>query len=828
MSYALAYTTHFHSLDDTPWDIGIYINEYEGRAVEISLEADEPCVIEWQETSKADVVQASMCTLRVSNESDRQMVQLMGHTDAAVLVSRDGKWYWWGRLDDAVYEEPYSYDDGYVTELTFSDFGILNRIPFTLKGKQSVDAIVRDCLDSIGYGNGATINLYTSLLDPDTQQPVGLGRLYINADRFESGDEPWGEMTSKREVLEEILRPLGLRIMQQNAQIFIYDIEYLRDHDLSTPVAWKGTDAYLRGSGHFGRFEAAFEPDADETLAGGEADYDEGNPDDGRYYAEALDDEGHQAAFQPGFYINTDGVPSLPDATLPDGAVALRTAGVATDTADVCVAWAAYAWRTLFHINGIPQGTPCWIANGAPVALVGLSQPVLSVTSGYLPLTPDRGKYQLRVSLDFLLSFRPNPFDKVEQLGYNPLIDGLWKHYEQVWRQVGIRVILLPAKLELLDDDGQAVGHYTNADSEDIADGALQYAATRTCAPGQGRWVSGAADSFGSMMLAYYGDLDDDDDDDPDPIVGAEGWTTNRQTVAADLARPGIFASRADGEYLPMPSVAGRLRLTVGSGVFGFMPLSAEHSAGGLYAHGTYLHQLLTWCRWQMYRNPKIAIVRANRKADGIDTAAVYRRLATDPTGDLIGATLEAGCWQKGIAPSARGLLFKADGNVWEKFVKGGTARTLLSHRAFDLLHQTAPEQPVLAGTAELDTRFGTRTDNATPGTFLVTALRQDLHQDTEHVTMVRIDMQGGAVVTPPFEYEWSQQVCAAFEPPFEYEWSQQVCTARSTKLGFLWSGNVCAIKAAFFAFKWTGDVCALRTDESLEWQAIDPKPESD
>ena len=217
MSYATAYTTHFRSLDNTLWEIGILIDGYASRPVEIKLEGDEPCIIEWQETGKMDVVQSSTCTLRVSNESDRQMAQLMNRPDAMVIVMRNGKMYWFGHLDDAIYEEPYSYAKAYVTELIFSDFGILNRIPFTLTGKRSVNAIVMDCLESIGYGSLSPINLYTSLLEPKTQQPITLGMLYINADRFEADGDSWDEMTSKREVLEEILRPLGLRIMQKNA-----------------------------------------------------------------------------------------------------------------------------------------------------------------------------------------------------------------------------------------------------------------------------------------------------------------------------------------------------------------------------------------------------------------------------------------------------------------------------------------------------------------------------------------------------------------------------------------------------------------------------------
>ena len=50
------------------------------------------------------------------SERDRQMLQLMNHTNATIFVIRNGKEYWRGTLDDAIYEEPYSYPKGYVTE----------------------------------------------------------------------------------------------------------------------------------------------------------------------------------------------------------------------------------------------------------------------------------------------------------------------------------------------------------------------------------------------------------------------------------------------------------------------------------------------------------------------------------------------------------------------------------------------------------------------------------------------------------------------------------------------------------------------------------------
>ena len=48
--YVTAYTTQFESLDGRLWTVVISINDYEGDPQEISLEGDEPCIIEWAET----------------------------------------------------------------------------------------------------------------------------------------------------------------------------------------------------------------------------------------------------------------------------------------------------------------------------------------------------------------------------------------------------------------------------------------------------------------------------------------------------------------------------------------------------------------------------------------------------------------------------------------------------------------------------------------------------------------------------------------------------------------------------------------------------------
>ena len=802
MSYQIAYTTHFRSLDNSLWDIDIYINDYNARPLEIKLEGDEPCVIEWQETGKMDVVQSSTCTLRVSNERDRQMVQLMNHPDAAVLVSHNGKWYWWGHLDDAIYEEPYSFTKAYVTELIFSDFGILNRIPFILTGKQSVGAIVRDCLDSIGYGNGATITLYTSLLDPKTQQPITLDMLYINADRFEADGESWGAMTTKREVLEELLRPLGLRIMQKNGQIYIYDMEYMRDHDfMNNYIVWKGTDAYLKGSETFGWYEVAFEPDAMETLADDGLDYDSDRwHDSEKYFSKSYNEETGNAS-DIGFYIEIEFPLYVYDATvqLAPGALVFRTRSVLTDSSDIGIAWritcktiTGYIHNPLFPGIMIPIEVDRVHVNNHPAKSLSETETVFSLETGYLPVIPDRNDYQLRVNLDFLLSFRDNPLDDPpdEWVALQEWYSGHYDINERTWRHANFFAHMVPVKLELVDDQGNVVFHYKNADAEDVDrdyfGNIVRVAKVTPCGIGQGEWVSGAA-SWADMFLGYYKDYDPNNTD-RDPLV-TSGWVGNRIALSMEMEINGtLYRVRDDGEYLPLPPVAGRLRFTIGSGVFPFYPDGAVIVNPGCYY----------WMAWQLYRNPKITIVKASRRDDGIGTEPVYERDMVNRYSDHLSESMKAGTYRKGIAPSARGLFFNANGIVWEKFIKNGSLRTLEEHRLRCLEDQTFYVQPVLSGTAELDIQFCAHREDNTPGIFLVTALRQDLHEDLEEVTMARIANVGGFV----YEFTWSEPFCIEEEEPYTFIWSDPVCAKEPGPYKFSWGKGVC-VKQYIYTLEW-------------------------
>ena len=247
---------------------------------------------------------------------------------------------------------------------------------------------------------------------------------------------------------------------------------------------------------------------------------------------------------------------------------------------------------------------------------------------------------------------------------------------------------------------------------------------------------------------------------------------------------PSLYKKREDGEYVPLPPSAGIVRLTVSNCVFS--PKFVENQT---------LLNFEDYIRWHLLRNAKITLVKANRKDDGISTDTVYERDMISLYADHLKETVKAGCWSKGIAPSARGLFFNASGIVWEKFIKNGSLRTLEEHRLRCIEDQTFYTQPVISGTAELSTIFCAYREWNTPGIFFVTALRQDLHEDLEEVTMARIANVGGFV----YEFTWSEPFCVEEEEPYTFIWSNPVCAQEPGPYKFSWSKGVCVKQYSYY-----------------------------
>ena len=747
MSYETAYTASFHSLAGVAWTVEIDLPGHTGQAQQVSLDADRPITIEWQETKVSDALQPSTCTVRVVNAKDRQMLRLMTDRRAMCRVKRDGEDYWTGLLDDAVYEEPYSYRSDYVTEITFSDFGALNRATFEPSGVKSLLDVVQDCLATArldGLGMSMQHSLMHTLI-----RPAALNEMYVNTRRFEG--------MTMRETLEGVLASLGMRLIQTGGELMFYDIDSLvkdaEDYPNNVvPVTWMGTDARLRGSETYGRFELDFDRMSEPVVADGSMDPDKANwTDSERYYAWHFEPKSEYVG--KGFFVGLDRhyafhlpLPTL----LHEKARYFRTLPAMTDSHE-----AGVAFRVCCHDS----------AQGAMRNLLATSTsfdprtvaPLFSVESRFIPVQGDRRDYQLRVSLDILLSIKYNPFEDAEHQGAD--VEDDWEY----WKTIS-KMVYVPVKLELIDDDGNVLMHYRNSRYNAVSNSHLI-----PLGYGKGAWVEGGAEWW-EMVLAYYSD-----DLSGNPLGG---WSGNGMAFEYDRTTvPDILKMRERGEYLPLPAAPGRIRLTVSDGI------TTERAYDlGLSGYDRKV-------RWQLYRNPKVTLVRSGLVDDGVDKDEVAEVDETGP-GDTLGETSVIGTGGGKVSPASLGALFNANGDIYTGFVKNGTRQSLLRHRLHSLIDQLGRVRPTLSGTATLAPFLTLRSDASTNGMFLPVGMMQDPREDTEELVMTFVHE-----IPDRYSFAWSVPVCARVEQGYRHAWSGPVCARLKSRYTFAWSNPVCVRK---------------------------------
>ena len=227
------------------WD-GSYPKPTDDDAAEVFFPAGSPLTIEWSRTDKYNPMQPSNATLKLISDTDREFVGLYAVKPGAVRMDvlfrlgNDGGWslYWSGSLDTELYEEPYSYSSGYEVSLTFADFAVLSRVDFNLSGIVSYWDIITECLKVSGIRYSNTI-VSAGLKIQEGNWQIGLTT--INSDNFYDEE---GVPMSMREVLESILQPLALRMIQRDGAVYIYDLAN-RYTASALPVEWTDTDAVL-------------------------------------------------------------------------------------------------------------------------------------------------------------------------------------------------------------------------------------------------------------------------------------------------------------------------------------------------------------------------------------------------------------------------------------------------------------------------------------------------------------------------------------------------------------------------------------------------------
>lgn len=729
------------------------MTERPAKVGRLEFAAEEPLVLEWEEAAKEAVICGSVATLRVISPGDRTFEDLYtlvpGEVRLTVRDAKSGGLVWTGGLDAEFYEEPYSDHDGYVVELTASDFGMLDRLTFGLGGKPSLRAIVEGALSAAGLDELEvdTSMVSTRLMKADgTDEAMSLEAVMVQAANFY--DET-GEPVTMLEALKGVMQPLGLKMVQRRGKLVIYDLNGLYASGDREKVVWCSTDQMLSCDRVANDVKVTLSAYSQPTLLNGELDAggDEADltvdnlmemetNDGGRalqswaYY----DDYGHW-----GDYDSISFVASLGDSARQSG-----------------LAWTD-AWGELVHLRPVMGGSEAtcvamtmWtgghgpLASGKPEAIVNLAsdknltRAVMITERQWVEGSSDR-QYRLRLTMDLMVDARYNPFEEAgsgNEQGNQELL------------KVRTSYLMVPAIVTLYDERGAAIAHYSNRDDA--------HGMWGTSHPGftMGEWVTGADPLRSRVMKPSANGLTAEDVScwlewyDPETLAGDKsncvgGWQTNRhcfgQAYPVGQKIEGHFLVNAPkGQYLPYPTRSGYVEVVVLRGIYPYSWGPRAQFGESPWWDDDGLWEKL---RWLMYKAPKLEVVKAAPPYDVADCDDIeYAGVANAQAREGLEIQTICGTSER-LLPMARAMLHCPWGQI-KQLRRGERTSTAEDLLIGTLYSQYATRHTKLTGTALLTrAAFPTMTDGGQRGdkVFMLTGCVEDLGASMAEMTLVEL-----------------------------------------------------------------------------------------
>ena len=275
MSKQLRYRGEFLSRSNVIWRVDILQESPTPFATvgELTFEREEALVIDWKRTDKEEVICGSEATIRIESPGDRTYEDLYTIEVGRIRmdVYRNNSLYWSGTLDPEFYEEPYEKARYYVVELTFSDFGILERLKYNLSGVQTLQAILVDALSRSGiYYSSIDADTYCTTYFEDGINKANLSTLSIRSDNFYDED---AEPFTLKKAVEGILQPLALRMIQRNGKIFVYDLNGLNRLAPRRAITWDGESQTLSVDKVANNVKISFSPYSSSELLNADLEF---------------------------------------------------------------------------------------------------------------------------------------------------------------------------------------------------------------------------------------------------------------------------------------------------------------------------------------------------------------------------------------------------------------------------------------------------------------------------------------------------------------------------------------------------------------------------
>lgn len=685
----LRYYSEFYDAEGALYRIEILQKaEQPFSATEVVLAA-EPLTIDWNSSDKLDPVMSSSAVLRLVSMSDRQFVDMYSVEPCAIQMNvyRNGELYWSGTLDTELFEEPYSQSDRYITECTFSDIAVLNRLSWQDKGKGTLRNVIERCLEisEIAY-NGITSYISTTI--PNVSGSILDNCLLAYGNFFDEDGEAW----TAREVLDEVLRPFALRLTQRAGKIYIYDINSVVSQTPKT-VKWLLADATLGVEPTYNKAVLTFSPYSDATV------YDGSFEDEGILPNLSANGVGQIAVPMPetdyngfNFYYGAPmGSLTLIQNLYVGGAARLFRIKPDNDGQEsVGVMW------------GVRPITDSWVGNAPVEQTHPMQGDRVIMESPRIPITIGTSDYRLKISLEVLFDVRKNPFEEATTGNEK----GNWEDFND-WANYGG----IPAELILYGYDGKIYKCDNRAVKANMW---------------RGIWFEATEISDHRIMLEYY------NESDRAASTGFGGWQGNKQVIGFTDGELGkSITLNIAGEKIPVPPTSGELVLRIYSGI-----LTRDNANNGTTETAS---KVVNISKWLLYKDPKITVAQVSGKditPEDIQISAWINKQAEEEIAidTFVGSVTDR-------TPLAKGaILSPNDFAPIRKFQRAGVQDRLEALLIGTVYSNYAERKNTLSGTIKTIPDFCTMYDTSSVNSvYLLLTESQNVAEATSEIKMAEI-----------------------------------------------------------------------------------------
>lgn len=655
---------------------------------DLTFDADTPLEIEWEEREKYETTCGATLTINVVSPADRTFTDLFQISPGNVMahVYLDDALFWMGGLDCETYEEPYQSARDYTVTLTFTDFGHMQRIKYAeAAGLKSIRHYLDYCLAQVGLSD-VPVQLLTSLEVLDQRDDTAgaafdLTNAYIDATNFYDED---GEASTLDEVLDGVLQPLALRIIQRAGKVVVYDLNALRTTPPdTTQIVWDATEQTLSVDKLAQTAVIKFSPYTEgDLLTDDSVTIDEDKLTEVGRVFNKIDANSYEIS--KFFHSAADSAAKGIAQKHPEAHYfkMVKTAKGGEECEGL--AWLALTDdlpRNNLMLNGQKSPLPedsrylYYEASGSVITrafndLSGTSDEVLMrFPRVYCPADQLQSsdallRSYLHLTLEMMIDPRLNPFEEAD--------DATNEKTNFNWCKVREAYCYIPFSLVLFDEAGKAT---------------YQYVAAKANTRGQAFWqpINYTDTNYFTHAPSYLLYFANAKDDSIKEESGIQGWCKNRTHLFDNNLSKDQYPT--EGDLIPLPLRTGYLELTIYTGCIIFDDTDGKGSQYPITAPSTcqldkslpdpnglrnvcistqtsYRGQQMQWAqRWWLYKFPKLEVVQGFQAEAVEKSDAEYSAWVNESAKDEIKLDTICGtAFGRDIGVTARGA-YKAYGH---------------------------------------------------------------------------------------------------------------------------------------------------------------------